>query len=420
MKLDDMQQRMLGGEYGDGMQRAMNMLVKYGRTFDAERLVPLDSVHIFATDPLEFVAEMLSEVESLMSLATVHACYPAESQWAEDMGIPKDMALSEGGIHARRVDLLMKAGFLPTFTCAPYLSGNLLWRNAVFSWPGTSGIIIGNSIFGARGNREASPAAFCSAITGYTPEMLYHLPEKRRAELVVQLENVDWSSFSEADYGALGYAVGLVAGTCNVALSGEFPRTVAFENLKYLLSPMPVSGAVSICHIVGLTPEAPTLEAVLDENRPVETLSMGVRDIDHAYQKLNTAKSDTVDMVLLGCPHCTIAEFKTICSLLGGKKVHPNVRFWVATGDAVYVIAKRFGFVDHIEKAGGRVFTDVCIMNMPFPRMEPSVGVSATNSARAAHYHARGGLSGSSAVQVVYGSTEKCVAAAIAGKWEGV
>ena len=39
MLLTDEEKRMHPGEYGPGVQRAMDLLVKYGNAFDAERLV---------------------------------------------------------------------------------------------------------------------------------------------------------------------------------------------------------------------------------------------------------------------------------------------------------------------------------------------------------------------------------------------
>jgi hypothetical protein len=61
----------------------------------------------------------------------------------------------------------------------------------------------------------------------------------------------------------------------------------------------------------------------------------------------------------------------------------------------------------------------MCIMGFPFSQMEVPAKTSATDSARAAHYQARGGTAGGVGVGVFYGSTERCVAAAITGKWGG-
>lgn len=422
MNLTDEEKKMYDGNYGLGVQRAMNMLVKYGNTFNAERMIKVHSCHLFATDPLEFVRYMLEEVEEVRAFTTLNCLFLPGSEWSSIVGIPAELAQPEIKSSEERVNLLRKLGSLAVFSCAPYLVGNILRKNLIFSWPGSSGIIIANSIFGARGNRDASAAALCSAITGVTPEMLLHKPENRNAELIVYLEDLNLASLSEADFGALGYSIGSLAGSKNVALMGNFPPDLSFEKMKYLLSPMPVSGAVSLCHIIGVTPEAPTLEAVLVNGNAKQTAVVGRKELEVAHQKLNNSRTNQVDVVCLGCPHGTISEIRRIAQLIDGKRVREGVQLWVSTADGVYSIAKRMGYVNIIESAKGQVFKDICIMNIPslrFPHLRSNVKSSATNSARCSLYQAHGGIWGGEGLDVFYGTTEQCIAAAITGRWEG-
>jgi len=334
------------------------------------------------------------------------------------MGIRADVAEQEARILKEKAAAFQKAGFLLTYSCVPYLSSNMLRRGTIYSWPGSSGIIIGNSLFGAMANRDAGPAALSSAVTGLTPEMLLNIPENRYAELVVKIEGLVAENLSAADYGALGYYIGPIAESRKVAVVGV-PAGTPFEKMKYFLSPMPVSGAVSLCHIVGISPEAPTLKAALGGRKAGETITVGKKELEEGYSRLSTAKNKKVDAVIFGCPHCTISEIKKIAQLLGGKKIKKGVRFWVTTSESIYPLAKRMGFVEAIEKAGGMVVTDMCIMSFPFALMDEPSRVVATDSARAAHYQSRGGLAGGAGAGILYGSTEQCVAAAIKGNWGG-
>lgn len=260
----------------------------------------------------------------------------------------------------------------------------------------------------------------CTAITGVTPEILLLRPEERYGEVLVRLRSLDVENFTTADYGALGYYIGKVAGTRNVALDG-IPGRPSLEKLKFLLSPQPVSGAVSLCHIVGVTPEAPTLEEALGHRKPVEEITVGKREVRQVYDTLNTARSNEVDVVYFGCPHCAIAEMQEIAKLVGGKKKAERVKLWVSTNESMYVIAKRMGLVDIIEEAGCLVVTDLCMMVFPFGFLEDPVQNVASNSARAIHYQRTGGLAiaGAIAVGTFYGSTEQCIDAAITGRWGG-
>jgi hypothetical protein len=179
---------------------------------------------------------------------------------------------------------------------------------------------------------------------------------------------------------------------------------------------MPVSGATNICHVVGVTPEARTLDQALGGSRPEEVITIGKDQIKEAVNNLTTAHSDKVDLVKLGCPHCSIIELRNIASLLTGKKVHPNVRLFVATAKQIYVLAEAMGYVDIIKQAGG-VFTNTCIGSQdPFNFIGPKLGVEvvATNSARSAHYSAR--TSGGK-IKLLYGSMKQCIDAATTGKW---
>ena len=418
LRLTDDQKKMYEGGYGPGVRKAMSMLVEYGNAFGARRMIKVDSVHTFNNDPLEFLNLMLDGVNEVRVFSSLHAVYAPATRWARAMGIRPDVVEREGKLQEQKVKVFQKVGFLQTYTCVPYLSSNMLRRGMLYSWPGSSGIIIGNSLFGAMANRDAGPAALSSAITGFTPEMLLNIPANRYAELVVRIEGLDMEKLSAADYGALGYYIGSVAESKKVAVLG-IPKSASFEKLKYFLSPFPVSGAVSLCHIVGVTPEAPTLKAALGDHRPEETIRIGKKEMEEGYHRLNTAEGDRVDAVGFGCPHCTISEIKRIAQLLDEKKIKEGVRFWVATADAIYPLAKRMGYVDTIEKAGGLVVTDMCIMGFPFALMEVPAKTAATDSARAAHYQARGGAAGGVGVGVFYGSVDQCVAAAIKGKWGG-
>ena len=80
---------------------------------------------------------------------------------------------------------------------------------------------------------------------------------------------------------------------------------------------MASSGAVALYHIIGITPEAPTLEAVIDKEVPVYTF--GKEEYKKAFETFNY--SGDVDFVVLGCPHASIQEVKVIATLLKDKIV---------------------------------------------------------------------------------------------------
>jgi hypothetical protein len=228
-------------------------------------------------------------------------------------------------------------------------------------------------------------------------------------------------TLTQAELGAVGYYLGEVAQTKNIVIDG-LPKDLSFEKLKYLLSPMPVSGAVSMCHIVGITPEAPDVDTAFKSRRPDMEITIRHQDITQASDLLSDYESTNLDVVMLGCPHLTINELKEISRLLCGKKISDKLRLFLATNEGVYNLGKRMGYIDDITRAGGLVITDSCIAVFPFAKMRSPVTHVATNSARCAHYLLRGGageIVGGKVMQTFYGSTTQCIHAAIQGKWGG-
>lgn len=419
MLLTDSEKRMLNGEEGPGVQKAIRFIIDYGEAFDARKLVDVHSAHILQ-DPLEMLEGLSEGTQSVRPLTTLHSNPPLGTRWAEKLGLSMDDAGPVIENNARVLEVYKKLGCLMTLTCAPYVMGNVLKKGQVFSWAGSSGVIINNSLFGARGNRDSGLAMTASAITGKAPEIGRIRDDGRLGDILFRFQKVDFDSLTEADLGAMGYHIGALAQTKNVVIEG-LPHSMPFEMLKYLLSPMPVSGAVSLCHIVGLTPEAPDVSTAFGNRKPDMELTITPADIRKGADQLCDYESDDVEVVMMGCPHLTIREMREIAAQLEGRRVSGNTRLFLATNEGVYELARRMGYLDTIEKAGGLVITDSCIAVFPFAKMKASVSRAATNSARCAHYLLRGGageIVGGKVMQTYYGDTMRCIHAAITGKWE--
>lgn len=419
MILSEEEKRMLGGERGPGVQKAMRFLVDYGEAFDAQKMIRVDSSHILP-DPVEWLTALTEGVEDFEVMSTLHAGSPYNTGYVRALGLVDD-----GGGYAVEqnriaIEMYRQKGAYLTLSCAPYLMGNTLRKNSVFTWAGSSGIVISNSLIGARGNRESGVSMTCSSITGRTPDMLRTRPEGRYGEVLFNPRGFDPGTLSDAQFGAMGYFIGSVANEKNVVID-TVPDWVAFEKLKYLLSPMPVSGAVSMCHITGVTPEAPTLDAATGGRKPVMQVAIEPRDIQKANEQLNTATGGDVDLVMLGCPHLTIKEMKEITAMLSGKFISAQVKLWLNTNEGVYNLAKRMGYIDSLEKAGALILTETCIAMFPIGKLIAQPRTVATNSARCAHYMVRGGMGelvGGKVMETFHGSTSACIKAALSGKWE--
>jgi len=183
-----------------------------------------------------------------------------------------------------------------------------------------------------------------------------------------------------------------------------------------LLATIAVESGLPLLHMVGITPEAPTLEAALGPDgtsKDIKDLLIGKKEINEAYQIACTAKDDKVDYILLGCPHVTMTEMKEIIQALDGKKVNPNVKLVISTTKLFKDTAEDMGWLDILKKAGAIVTDSMCIA---FAGTKVS-GTIATNSIKGAFFYS--GFDQSKASPVWFGSTKECAMAALHGKWIG-
>jgi len=416
MQLTDEEKRMLDGKFGAGVQKAMNMIVKVGELFGAEKTVPISSIQHIPLEPMDWLAEMMQDGTKVRTFTGTHSYYFDPQSW-KAMGIDDRWAPEEELSLERHNELYRTMGIFPLYTCAPYYVGNVPRYGSFFAWGGSAGQVLCNSLLGARGDRVGGPLCLAAAITGRAPYNGVMRPENRYGQFLVEIgDELKVDEFSYAEYGALSYYLGALAGTKNVVFDG-IPKTISLEELKYLFSPLPVSGGTVLCHVVGVTPEANTLEEALHRRKPEQKIIAGKKHLREGWEQLHTATGRDVDLVHFGCPHCSIKEIQHIAQWLDGKKVSPNVKLWIGTSSQTRLLAQKAGFAGILERAGA-VLTNICIPEASsyLKSWGINVRVLAVDSPRSAHYVYR--MSGGS-ISIAYGNREMCLNAAITGKWGG-
>jgi len=404
MQLDRYEEEMAAGKHGPGKQKCMEILMKFGKAMGATRFVKISSAHTMPKEPLELLEELTEGVEEIGTFTTLHPTMSAFClrNW-KNMGISEDFAAKELPIHERRRQIYKRLGIYQTYTCLPMLVGNIAQMNHYVSWIGTGLQLLTNSVLGARTNRDGTVVNLASAITGRTPYYGFLQEENRKAEIVITFVGLENRQLTSADLGAIGYYVGAKAREKNVVFS-NIPERMGFDELRYLLPPLSVSGSVGICHVVGVTPEAPTLNEALGHKPAIDVMEVGPKEIDQA-KSLFIDSHEEVDMALFGCSHCTINEIGAIARNLEGKRLDDGKILWLGTSYQTYELASEMGYTDAIEKAGG-VFANACMATIPESNIPKSVKTLATNSFKAAHYISR--LS-KGAVKVCVADTEDCL-----------
>ena len=413
MQLTDEETEMLTGGKGSAVRQAMEILVALGESFGAARLVRVDNVHMAGSSVLvaeeagtRFVEDVRDQGGVFITKVTTNPTAVDPYQW-EAIGIPE----ADSVLQTRLTDAYAGMGANTCNTCIPYLVGNTPRFGEHMAWGESSAVVYANSVCGARTNREGGPSGLASALTGRTPEYGFHLTENRYGKLLIEVE----APLNDmTDWGTLGYFTGRLAGQDTPVFTG-LPQTPTLEDLKALSAALAASGAVSMFHAVGITPEAPTTEAAFGGGTPVKTAVFGAAEKAAAEAALNKEPTDLVDWILVGCPNASVQEIREVAEALDGKTVHDGIALWVTTAGAMYAMAERLGYVRTIEAAGGVVVRETCPFLARSRSIAPKKGYRSltTNSAKMAFY-----APGQFGLPTHYGNLDRVMKAAVAGVWQ--
>ncbi len=406
MYLTDEEKRMLHGEMGEPLRFAMELLSSLGEVNGAEKMIPVRHAHLagisFKTHGEVGCAwaESMADQGAKVRVPTTYNV----SGWdpTRDLGYPTRWSTYSSRI-CRAYD---RMGIHGISSCVPYYVGYVPRLGESVAWAESSAVMYSNSVLGARDNREGGPSALAAGLTGRTPNYGMHLTENRRGDV---LFNVTTPLTDITDFGALGHFIGTRINTQIAVVDGVPPARN--EDLLSMGACMAVLGAPIMFHMVGSTPEAPTLEAAFGGKTGYEVIEFGKKELEESHHALCHGKNRNVDYVSIGCPHANIDQIKEVANLLDGKKVKDGVMFLVHTNMGIKEIARQLGYLDTIERAGATVTQGFCS-----PLGDPEdfgVSVMATNSAKTAFYgpHSNG-------FDTWFGSVDKCVEAALAGYWK--
>jgi predicted aconitase len=370
------------GRRGESLRRAMEILVALGDIFDADRLIPVKSVQIAGVSfknigkaGLEWISDLKGKVvvPSILNPAGMDLY-----RWQE-MGIDENFALKQKAT----IDAYSRLGISIDCTCTPYqINPQIACPGDHLAWSESSAVSFANSVIGARTNREGGPSALAAALIGKTPFYGYHLNQNRIPTHRIDVE----ADLKGSDFGALGFLVGRTVKD-GVPLF-KLPNRPTLDELKSLGAAMAASGSVALYYVGGVTPTPP------EESGKPEKISVDRKQIDEVYER---HPGMDVDIVALGCPHCSKAELKRIAELLEGKEVKKDL--WVCTARKIAEGCP--DLVARIEKSGAKVICDTCMVVSPASEKFRKMMV---NSGKALAY-----IPGLCGIEAGFGSTEECI-----------
>jgi len=389
----------------------MRLVVRAAGVLQAERLIPIRAAHVdsclyHGQATLDFVDRLVDggaavRVPTTLNVGSVDLLHP--ELWRGD----PDLA-ARGRLLMERYRAL---GCRPTYTCAPYqLAESRPGLGDQVAWGESNAIVFANSVLGARTNRYGDFLDIAAAVVGLVPDAGLHRTDERRARLLIRLGADVPPALLDDDglYPVLGIVVGRIAGGRVAALDG-FPPGVSKDRLKALGAAAASSGAVALLHVVGSTPEAPTLAAALQDSDPDEERTVDMATLRAARAELGGDGEGRIVAVSLGTPHASAAELTRIAGLLAGHRVADEVELLISTARDTLAQVEASGVAERLRLAGAELLVDTCSYIAPILRTP--YGPVMTDSGKWAYY-----APGNIGAQVVLGSLAECVASAVAGQ----
>ncbi len=382
MRLTAEEQAMQVGAAGSARQWAIEHQIRVGQYLGATDFVLVSQAHIMAdteslgvagVEWLERLA-VLPDKDRRVRIPTITD--PRGTDFAAAARLKqKDWMLA---LERRAITAFESLGVLMTDTCINYQTIMPAVLGEHMAYGDTGVVIYSNSVLGARSNFEGGPSALAAGLTGRTPRYGYHLPEKRRATLLLRIA---FTPRELHDWGALGGIVGRHAGDYwQVPALIGIDRIPTSDELKHFGAALASYGSVAMFHMIGITPEANRLEDVANPSLiPTATIT---HDDLAAFQNAYRHGIDKIDVVVFSTPQLSLLEMRDLTAMLDGRST--KVPLLVITSPQVKPDADRLGLTKRIEATGALVLSGMCFYQSYAREMAEANGwqTLATNSAK--------------------------------------
>ena len=326
MKRTADQQAILDGEKGETLAKVMETLVRYGRLFGADSMVPVTSQYNHLVT--SFGLKALGPVYELMDKLIAEGAASQQKFSADPRPVDKNVPSSflqnfvfQNFMYTKQdfyEEQLQKLGLMDedAFTCACYMDqvGNTPKEGDILSWSESSAVVYANSVLGARCNRNSGIIDLMGSVVGYVPCFGLLTDEGRKASWIVEIRT---SKKPEAQL--LGSAVGM-------KVMEDVPYIVGLDQwlggtldegaktyLKDFGAATASNGAVGLYHVEGITPEAAHQgrELIADGAQTYVIDDAELQRVYDSYPVVWKNKSAKPKLCFMGCPHMSLEQLTT-------------------------------------------------------------------------------------------------------------
>jgi len=351
----------LDEKHGQSISMAYKILLSIGKATNAERLIPVDWVHLSGVNyntigetGVNFLTKYSQEARFVVPTTINPMGYDSQKQTK----LSNNFKRQQGEI----VKAYEKMGSIPSFSCIPYEIFQLPDREHNVSFAESNAAVMANSVFGLLTNKESSLSALASAVTGKAPYSDLRINRIRNPKIKIKVET---ELNTELDYGVLGYFSGKSVKESCVSF-GDYTSNIDMYKTKSLAAALGTSGACGMF-----------------SNKEIngESISFGKEEAKSVMDELNTTESG--DVIALGSPQLGMYELNLLSDMIGDKKFSKKCMIFCPR--SIYEKASNSGIAQRLENAGANLICDACTCLSPLLTHEEYDG-AITNSVKAAHY----------------------------------
>ncbi|MEL7544521.1 MAG: aconitase X, partial [Pseudomonadota bacterium] len=323
LHLTDEERAMRSGARGAALQFAMDLVVRAAEIMGAPRLtgssfLHIDACHYYGTAHLDFANALLRDgarfkIPAWTNTVPVSLIQDDPREGSDPVFLSEARALTR---------IYEKLGARPVWTCAPYQLPNGPERGDQIIVGESNAVSYYNSVVGARTNKYGDFLDVACGLVERVPFAGLHTDTGRRGEIVLDIRHLP-EELRRTEFFC--HVLGIVMGRCakdQIPVIVGLPSDTPPDSLKAIASAGASSGGVALFHAVGVTPEAPTLEAALQHQDAAETIVITPEALIAARDALSTTHDGPLAMVALGTPHFSYTEFERLVALLDGQKIH--------------------------------------------------------------------------------------------------
>jgi predicted aconitase len=396
----------LDGAQGQAAAFAMRVLLIAAQAQKAQRLIPITAAHVdgclyHGPSSLDFVRRLVDGGGKVRVPTTLNVGGLDLNRRDIFHGSAETLTGA-----AQLMESYVELGCQPTFTCAPYQLPGRPGKGEDVAWAESNAIVFGNSMIGLRTNRYGDLIDMCAAIVGRVPYSGLHIPANRAARAIFTVDEDARTIDEDLLPALLGHHVSRLTGSIIPVLDGLAGVAIGDDWGKAFGAAAASGGGVAMFHIVGVTPEAASLEAATQGRPPLLRRRVNRADLMAAHRQLNSATQDArLGGVSLGTPHLSRAQLVDMADRLAGRPV--RVPTYATTSRAVTTAEP--DAVGRLEACGVSIVRDTCIYG-PSKVLDPD-GAMMTNSAKWAYY-----APSQLGYQVVLASRSDCMESAVRGE----